>query len=174
MIQRVSRYESMVLRQRTAALGQNVFELFQAGDELVGECFVDEGPEPLGGLELGAVGGLEDKLDALGDDELGAGVPPRLVQHEKDLLVRPRPDATRKVCQDHLESCCVDAGDQEELHPSALRVDEAIDIHPLIAAILEDMRSLTRRRPNTAQYRLEPHPLLVLSPDLHAEASFSR
>lgn len=160
------------MRQRTAALGQNVFELVEVGDELVGECFVDERPEPLGGLKLGAVGRLEDKLDALGDDEFGAGVPPRLIQHQQDLFVRPRTDATRKILQDHLEGCCVDAGDEKELHTSTLGMHKTIDVHPFVAAILENVRSLTARCPDTAEDRLEPHALLVLSPHLHADAGF--
>ena len=48
-----------------AALSDRVIEALDGGEAAVGERFVDEAPKMFGRLELGTVGGLEYKTNAV-------------------------------------------------------------------------------------------------------------
>ena len=55
----------MLLGKGDAAIADRLVEALDCCEAAVGERFVDERPQMLGRLQFGAVGGLEDKADAI-------------------------------------------------------------------------------------------------------------
>ena len=68
--------------ETTAARGEDGVEFGQAGDVPVGDRLVQQGPEPLGGLEFRTVGRQEGEADPVGDGQTRRSMPTRIVEHE--------------------------------------------------------------------------------------------
>ena len=66
----VLRVDFFVVRQIAASVGDDGIEIVDGVEVGVGERFIDERPQVLGGLELRAVGRLVDEPDAVGDGEV--------------------------------------------------------------------------------------------------------
>jgi hypothetical protein len=59
-----------LVRESEEALSDRVIEALDGGEAAVGERFVDEPPKMFGGLELGTMGGLEYKTNAVMHGEI--------------------------------------------------------------------------------------------------------
>jgi hypothetical protein len=66
-------------RECAAAVGEDGVEVLQGGEVAVGDRLVEEGPEPRGQLQLGAVGRQEFEADAVGHDQVGRSMPAGVV-----------------------------------------------------------------------------------------------
>ena len=85
-----------MVREDAAAVAQPSFQMLDRVERLVGECLVAERPQMLGRLHLGRVGWLELEDDAVGDLEVGAGMPAGTVEGEQDDLCRPLRSALQR------------------------------------------------------------------------------
>src|SRR5215213_4863660 len=72
----------LIAIENTTALGDDLLEIGQGREVLVGERLVEDGPKVLGGLKLGRVWGQVDEPEALGHDQVGRGVPAGAVEPE--------------------------------------------------------------------------------------------
>ena len=81
----------------TAALGDHGVEVIEGGEVPVGDRFVHQGPEALGGLELGTVWGQEHQRDPVGHGQALGAVPAGVVEHEDDVPRAPGPTSRAKA-----------------------------------------------------------------------------
>ena len=120
----------------------------------------------LGRLQLGRVGREELPHDAVRHDELVADVPAGLIQNQDDQLVLAGPDRLAEGGQHRAEQVGVDRGADEPDHRPGARVDEAVEIEPLLAVLPDRDRALALGRPLPPQDRLQTDAMLVERPDL--------
>ena len=66
-------------------------EVLDGLEVAVDEWLIDEGPQMLGGLQLGTVGGLEDEPDAVGTTRFSGPCQPALSSCSTMRLLRPAP-----------------------------------------------------------------------------------
>ena len=105
---------------------------------------VHQGPQPLGGLELGAVWGQEYQRDPVGHDQALGPVPAGVVEHEDDVARAPRPNLAREAGEQGLEEPLAQAGGQEPDRLARGRLDEGGDVQPLVTVVPERDRPLAR------------------------------
>ena len=77
--------------ERDAALTDGLVEVFDGLEIAIDQGLVDEGPQMLGRLQLGAVGGLEDEANAVGHDEVLGPCQPALSSCSTMRFLRPAP-----------------------------------------------------------------------------------
>src|SRR3712207_8511855 len=76
--------------EAAAALGDDGVEVVERGEVLVGDRLIHRRPQPLGGLEFGAVRRQERKRDPVRHGQALGAVPARVVEHEDDVPRAPR------------------------------------------------------------------------------------
>jgi len=72
--------------ERNAAGGLGVLQVVDRGEMAIGKCGIRQWPQMLGGLEFRRIRRQEEQMDVFGDTQLQAGMPPRAVQDEDNLL----------------------------------------------------------------------------------------
>jgi hypothetical protein len=72
--------------QGDAAGGLGVLQVVDRGEMTIGKCGIRQWPQMLGGLEFRRIRRQEEQMDMLRDTQLQAGMPPRAVQDEDNLL----------------------------------------------------------------------------------------
>jgi hypothetical protein len=157
-----------------AAAGDDPVDLVQGREVPVDERLVEEGPEALGGLELGRVGRQVDEPDAARDGEPRLGVPAGVVEYEHDPAVPPGAGLLGELGQQGLEE---GLGHPVREVPEGLaggRMHEGGDVEPLVAVVAESDRALAPWRPDPTRDRLQPDPVLVRGEDLDRRAGVRR
>jgi len=149
-----------------AALGDNGIEIIESCEVLIDDRLVHKWPEPLGGLELRAIRGQEGERDPLRHGQALGPVPARVVEHEDDVPLAPRPDITGKGGQQLLEQRLGETCREKPDRLAAGRLHEGGDMQPLVAMVAEGYGARTDGRPHTAADRLQPETVLVGRPDL--------
>src|SRR3954469_19480270 len=91
-------FELIVIENATA-LGDDVIEISKRLEILVGERLIQNGPEVLGGLKLGGVGGQVDQPDPIRNSQVRLSVPTGAVEPEHDDALPSRPSLTGKQRQ---------------------------------------------------------------------------
>ena len=104
-----------LLLERQAALGLDLLERGEVGEAHIGEWFVGQRPEMLGGLQFGRVRGQDQDVDPLGDVDFLAGVPARPIEHEEDALGGSCPNVSGEGLEDQTEHHRGDRGKQPPL-----------------------------------------------------------
>jgi hypothetical protein len=117
-----------LLIELIASFDDDLFELVEVFDELVCDGLSVEGPEVFAGLDLRAIGGLEDEVDPLGHDEVFGGMAWRAVEEEDDLFIWSNADFIGKALEGDAHQVGVHLGEEEPDDPPGLRVNETIDI----------------------------------------------
>ena len=155
-------------RLQGSAVGElGVFEVLDAGEMLVDECSVGQGPEMFGGLQFGRVRGQKEQVDVLGDPEVDAGrFPARPIEHQHDLLVGASTRLARELGQLHCKHGDADGGGQMKERPTGGGMDEADEVAPGKAVLHHRHRPLTDRRPDAPQERLQADAMLIGRPQL--------
>ena len=77
--------------------GLGILQIIDRGEMAIGQCGVGEWPEMFGRLEFRRIRRQEQQVNMLGNAQLEAGVPPRSVQHQHDLLRWAGADLARKL-----------------------------------------------------------------------------
>src|SRR4051812_40199574 len=89
--------------ENAAALGDDVLEIGEGREGLVGEGLVEDGPEVSSRLKLGRVWGQVDEPDPIRHSQVGRGVPAGAVELKHDDALPSRPGLTRKQRQKRRE-----------------------------------------------------------------------
>jgi hypothetical protein len=132
----------------------------------VGQDRVGQWPEVLGRLQLGRVGWQEQEVDVLGDPQAGAGVPPRPVEHEDDLLGRPGAHRAGERLQLGLEQADAHRGGEMEDGAARGGVDEADQVAPRVAVLDRRQWALPVEAPHRVQDGFQADAVLVDRPEL--------
>ena len=85
----------LIAIQDATALGDDVLEIGEGREVLVGEWLVEDGPEVFSRLKLGRVWGQVDGPDPIRHSQVRGGVPAGVVQPEHDDAIPSRPGRTR-------------------------------------------------------------------------------
>ena len=155
-----------LLRERKAALADRVVEIFDGLEVAVDERLVDEGPQMLGRLQLGAVGGLEDEADAVRHSQVLGSMPAGVVELQHDALVGPGARRSCEVGEHAFEVGLADAVGDVPDRATGGGLDEAGHIEPLEAMMPERNGTLADRRPHATRDRLQADAMLIARPDL--------
>lgn len=108
------------------ALHGDVLHLLNGVKATVDERFVDKLPDALGRLELWAVWGLKDLVDASRPLDLLACVPASIVHHQDNLLLTVLDVVFGEVFQCQAEDLGVYSWEEQPVAASCGRVDEGV------------------------------------------------
>src|SRR5215203_949743 len=106
-------------------------------------------------------------MDAFREKHLTGGVPPCLVHHQHHVLVLSGSHLPGEFFEGQREKLRVHRGQDHPEDPTALRMDEAVEVGPLVAPLEAGHGSLSHRGPHPPYHRFETQPSLVLGPQLH-------
>jgi hypothetical protein len=84
------------MNEVAAALGDGGIEIVDGLEVRVGEWFIDERPEMVGGLPLRGVGRLVDQPDSVGNWQVLRRMPAGIVELENDAAIASGPDLAKK------------------------------------------------------------------------------
>ena len=154
----------MVGFQRAAAVDQDRLQRVEIGEGAVGHRLIDQGPEPLGRLQLGGGRRQEDQIHAGWRHEGVGQMPARLVDNQHGAMGGVDALVTGEGGQRHGEGLCRDRRQQA---PPALprgRPHKTIDVEPFVAALDLGDRPLAPWRPHPAPHRQQAEAMLILGP----------
>ena len=155
-----------IVVELATALCEGEIEIGEGFEVAVDEGLIEQRPEALGGLELGAVGRQVDELDAVGDGQANQAVPAGIVEHEDDGALAARTGGSGEGGEQGLEEGFGDAVGEIPDDLARAGSDEGGHIKPFVAMVAEGDGALTDRRPDPPADRLQPEPVLVGCSDL--------
>lgn len=92
-------YHFALLDEGEATFSDSLVKFGEGLETAVGEGFVDECPKMFGGLQFGAVRGLKDETEAVGNGEVFRAMPTGVVELQDDPLVLAGADRFREIRQ---------------------------------------------------------------------------
>lgn len=104
-----------------------VFQVLDGGEVLVDEGGVRQRPEMFGGLQFRGIGREEQQMEVIRDPQAQAGMPPRPIKDQDDLLVGTGSDLAGELCQFHFKQGNADGGGQMKERSTRGRMDKAND-----------------------------------------------
>jgi hypothetical protein len=149
-----------------AARGLSVFEVVDAGEMAVDERGIGQGPEVLGGLELGRIRWQEEQMHVLGHAQFDACMPACLVQDEHNLFLGAGADLLGKGSQFDFEEGDAVRRRQMKDRAAGSRVDEPDEIAPVIAMLHRRAGPPPVEAPDLFEDRLQADAMLVDGPQL--------
>ena len=161
-----------VVGEDTAALGEDLIEVIEGFEVLIGKGLVRQWPQAFGGLDFGRIGRQEHQLHPVRDVQVLGDVPAGPVQDQDDVLVRAGPDLGGERCQERIEEGGVDAVGDEPDDLAGRRPDEAVQVEPLEPVVAVGDRAAAARRPDLAPDRLQPEAVFIERPDLDRNGRF--
>ena len=160
----------LLVGESEAAFTYDIVEILNGLEVAIDEWFVHEGPQVLGGLQLGTVGGLKDEPDAVWNDEVLGPMPTGIVELQHNASLAPRANRLGEIGKHELEVCLADGVGDVPHRPARHRLDEARHVEPLKAVMADRHGALANRRPYAARDRLQADTMLVRGPDLDRRA----
>ena len=109
-------------------LADDLVEVFDGFEIGVGERLVDKRPKMLGGLQLGAMGRLENEPDAFRHDQVFRAVPAGVVELKHRPFVLADADRFGEVREDGLEHFLAHGVRDIPYRAAGGRLDEAVDV----------------------------------------------
>ena len=106
-------------------------------------------------------------MQPLGKLQVTALVPARLIHHEKQVFVWPYPLFFSEGGEGQRKGFSIDGRHEQPTGLSTLRLDKAIQVHPLIALSDHGSDSAAFACPDAAQDRFEADAVLILAPQLN-------
>src|SRR5215218_1773896 len=106
-------------------------------------------------------------MDAFRGSHLTRGVPTGFVHHQHDVPLLARSHLLGELPERQGEQLRVHRGEDQPENLSALGMDEAVEVGPLVAPLEAGHGSLSYRSPHPPAHRFEAQPSLVLGPQLH-------
>ena len=76
--------------QPAAAISLDLFQLVKRSEQPVNQRLIGERPQTFCGLQLGRMGWQKEQMKPFWNHEIPTLVPASLIQHQENLLVRPR------------------------------------------------------------------------------------
>jgi hypothetical protein len=147
------------------AFDYKCFDLVECAQQAIRKHFAYEGPELFGGLEFGGVRWQEQRVDTDRPLDVGARVPASAIDHENESLHIAGTHGLREMLERDVERWDVDGRHQEPLNVARRRPDEAVQIQPLIADMLDGNGPLAAGSPHSSRRWLQSDPGFVLGPD---------
>src|SRR4051812_7620521 len=89
----------LIAIENATALGDDLLEIGEGLEVLVGEGLVEDGPQVLGGLKLGGVWGQVDEPDPIRTSPVRFGMPAGVVELKPGDALASRPGLARKQRQ---------------------------------------------------------------------------
>ena len=148
-------------------LGDCGVEAVDVIEATIGERFVDERPEMLGRLQLGAMRRLEYKADAVGNFEVLGPVPASVVQLKDDALFLPGAYRFGEIGEDMFEQLLIDGVGDVPHRLAGQRLDEAPNIKPFETMMSQRDGPLANGRPQLAYDRLQADAMFVHRPEFN-------
>ena len=145
---------------------EDIGEIVEGFDGLVGEGLVGERPQTLGRLEFGRVRRQEAQMEAFGYDQFLADMPSGVVEHHDDRLVLAGAGGAREGIEDGLEERHVDRIGDPPFHIAGCRAHEGVEIEPFVFMVTDGDGALSGLCPDAPGQRLQAETVLVESPDL--------
>ena len=142
----------------------DVFQVLDAGEMLIDQDRISQGPQVLGRLQFRRIGGQKQEMHMLGKPQAEAAMPPSSIQHQHDLLPRTCSDGTSKRGKFGFNEGNRDTGGQMKDGTAGSRMDEAHHIAPSEAMLHEGSGPPANVSPDPAQERLEADAMLVHRP----------
>lgn len=149
----------------TATLALELLQFVEGRKCAIEQRRIGQRPKALGRLEFRRVGGQEGQGDALRHLKIGAGMPPRIVEHEQDMMIGTSPHLTRKGCQDLREARSVDGGHQQPTGGTRRRTDKAIEIEPFIPLMHRRDGTGSSSCPHPPPERFEANTMFIERPE---------
>ena len=137
-----------LLHEGDAAIANRLVEVLDGLETTIGERFVDEHPKMLGRLQFGAVGGLKDEVNSIGDSQVLRAMPAGIVELQHDTLVGSGADQLGKVGENEFEHLLADGVGDVPHRLASLGLDEPCHIKPFETMMTERDRPLADRRPH--------------------------
>src|SRR5215212_4065433 len=156
----------LIAIQDATALGDDVLEIGEGLEVVVGEWLVEDGPEVFSRLKLGRVWGQVGEPDPIRHDQVGRGVPAGAVELKHDDAIPSRPSLTGKQRQQRGKERLRDAVRDVPEHLARDRLPEGGHVQPLVAVVAERDWPLAFGRPHPPDDRLQPNAVLIRGPDL--------
>jgi len=153
------------VEEDATAVDHDLLKVVEVVDEAVRRGLADEWPELLGGLEFGRVRRQEQGVDAGGPHDVLALVPARSVENEDDALVLSGTNGFSEAGKRDVEGRDVHCWEQEPLHRTRRRSNEAVEVEPLVSEVLPDERALAALSPDAPRRWLQSDTSFVLCPD---------
>lgn len=150
-----------------AALCLNGLEIVKRTEDSIGERLIGERPQAFCGLEFRRMRWQKEQMQAFGNLKLSTLVPACLIHHQENVLVWPYPLLLCKGGKCERKGGGIDCGHEQPRSLSALRLDKAIQIHPLIARAHHSPHSRAFACPDPPQDRFEPDAVLILAPQFN-------
>jgi len=154
--------------QGDAAGELGILELVDGSEMPVDQAGVGEWPQVLSRLELRRVRWKKQQVDVFGHAQLDAGMPPRPIEHEDNLLGGTGAHLAGEGSELYLEEFYRDAGRQVEERAPGGGMDKADQIAPGEAMAHRDGGSPPDRGPDPPQERLQADAMLIGGPELDA------
>jgi hypothetical protein len=85
-----------------------------------------------------------------GDTDLGTGMPAGTIEHDQDLLARPRADRLGKLAQGEREGGYRNGRQSQPPGPTGVRTDKGVEIAPLVAMLDYRLGALAPGAPDPA------------------------
>jgi hypothetical protein len=133
---------------------------------LVCRRLVDEWPQALGRLEFRGVRRQVAKVYAHRHFEVVGAVPAGVVERQDDLLIRADAHEFGELCQGLVHQYGADRVSEKIEKPTGFRLDEAVQVAPLVPTPAQRERTVTPQSPNASHSRNEAVPSFILSPYL--------
>ena len=146
----------------------NVLQLVERAEDPIGKRLIGERPQAFCGLQLGRMGWQKEQMQPFWNHELPTLVPARLIQHQENLLVRPRALFPCEGGQREGKSCGIDCWHEQPRGLAALWLHKPIEVRPLIAGSDHGPNPVPFARPDPAQDRFEANAVFVLTPHFNA------
>src|SRR5579885_995499 len=152
----------------TTALGLDLLQFIQGGEDPIGQWLVGKGPQSLSGLHLWGIRGQEHQVDPLRQLESSTAVPPGTIQNQPDLVVWPCSHLLGKSGQVEGEDLNADRGQEPPTRLSALWMHKGKDVHPFRALGYRGFDRRSLGSPDPSQDWFEADPMLIHRPELDA------
>ena len=153
--------------QPAAALGLDLLQFIQGGEDPIGQRLVGKWPQSLSGLHFWGIGRQEHQVDPLWELEPSTAVLSSTIKDQQDLFVWPCSHLLGKSCQGAGEGLNADRGQQQPTRLPALWTHKGQDVHPLIALGHGGFHCRSLGSPNSSQDRFEANPMLIHRPELN-------
>jgi hypothetical protein len=118
-------YEVMVAAELSAATHEYLLELVHVGDVFVSQGLTER------------VGRQGEEVHARRHLQPSAGMPARAVDDQDDVLVGTSADSSGELIESELEEIGVDAWEQQPLDSPGRRLNEPVDVQPLVATAVD-------------------------------------
>lgn len=151
-----------------ATLGLNILQIVKRTEDLIGKWFIGKRPQAFSRLQLGRMGWQKEQMNPFGNGQIATLVPARLIQNQENPLVRSSALFLSKGGQSKRKSRRIDRWHEQPAGFSALWLDKAIEVHPLIARADYSPNPASFACPDPAQDWFETDAVFVLTPHFNA------